>query len=361
MTATSAVKDSAQPALTETVDRCPLCDGNATKELFAAKDRWHSLPGEFGLHRCRDCQFVFLSPRPTAERLGFYYPPAEYYSYHAPDLSALAAPPVGWRRKLQHGLRRSVFDAMGYNGPPLTWWQRLLQPLAVRLLQRRATYSFNYFPRYVAGGRALEVGSGAGVYLCCLKMHGWDVVGVELSAEAAATAQQAYGVEVKVGALAPAMFAPASFDYIYLSDVIEHLPDPVAAARMLACWLKSGGTMFIQTPNIESYAARRWGRWWYGLEAPRHLCLFSPETLTQLLRGAGLSVMKLETRPALPGCYQWEFTYRYEEEQGCRLTQRPHIKPRDWPAAVWLRMAAQWRWLRDPLSGEVIRCLVTKE
>lgn len=45
--------------------------------------------------------------------------------------------------------------------------------------------------------------------------------------------------------------------------------------------------VFVDTPNIQSCGARRWGIHWRGLEAPRHLAIFSRSALIELLAAAG--------------------------------------------------------------------------
>ena len=47
--------------------------------------------------------------------------------------------------------------------------------------------------------------------------------------------------------------------------------------------LKPGGIVYIETPNIESHWAKLFGKNWRGMESPRHLVLFNPNSLTNLL------------------------------------------------------------------------------
>src|SRR5262249_18179345 len=70
-------------AVTETVSTCPLCGSGDATWIAHARDRLHHVPGEFAFVRCNACTLVRLSPRPTAEALGAYYPDDSYYSYDA--------------------------------------------------------------------------------------------------------------------------------------------------------------------------------------------------------------------------------------------------------------------------------------
>jgi hypothetical protein len=51
--------------------------------------------------------------------------------------------------------------------------------------------------------------------------------------------------------------------------------------------LKPRGYLWIETPNIDSHGYACFGSHWRGLEPPRHLQIFTPKVLQELLRGAG--------------------------------------------------------------------------
>ena len=143
----------------------------------------------------------------------------------------------------------------------------------------------------VSGGRLLDVGFGGGAFLITAKSMGWNVVGVDADPEVIKNARSlglaAYegGVEVLTG-------MDGSFDVITMSHVIEHLADPLAAIHRSYALLKSGGQIWIETPNIDSLGHLRFGRHWRGLEAPRHLVLFSSESLERALLHAGFVRVK---------------------------------------------------------------------
>jgi hypothetical protein len=51
-----------------------------------------------------------------------------------------------------------------------------------------------------------------------------------------------------------------------------------------------GGRIAITVPNIDSLPFHWFGADWFGLDVPRHLTHFSPETLTRMLAVAGFQV-----------------------------------------------------------------------
>ena len=60
-------------------------------------------------------------------------------------------------------------------------------------------------------------------------------------------------------------------------------------------WLKPGGVFYTLVPNIDSGEARFFESCWYGLELPRHLSHFCPDSLRRLAESAGLTKISLET------------------------------------------------------------------
>ncbi len=331
--------------------------------MFSTWDRLHHLPGKFALVRCLDCQLVRLSPRPVLDELSFYYPETDYYSYQKPaHLSPLSN---SWRGRLKTHIRDSVMAQMGYATADLSWWQQALQPLFVAIFQHRIPYGFGKkFPRYARAGRALEIGCGSGAFLALLKQHGWQVAGIELSKTAAATAKREFDIEVFTDGLDQAPFARESFDYIHLSHVIEHLPDPVEALQTVRRWLKPTGTIYIETPNVDSFARRRLGGYWLNWDTPRHLCLFTPPTLTKTLTAAGLAVKDLSTTGGTH--YLWSQVYRREEQNGQAIAGRPIFPNRpDLGSAASLRdkifrFSQSLAHLYNPLSGDVLCCWATR-
>jgi 2-polyprenyl-3-methyl-5-hydroxy-6-metoxy-1,4-benzoquinol methylase len=164
-------------------------------------------------------------------------------------------------------------------------------------------------------------------------------------------------VNVFTGQLHEAPFEAASFDYIHLNHVIEHLPDPVAVLRLTARLLKPGGLLFVATPNVASFNCWRSQQFWPHWDSPRHLCIFSPETLSRAVRDAGIRVTKLST--ATQSLYEWEATYRREERLQCQLPSRPCRAISTRMKTKLVNVSAEFANLLSPLSGDELRCWAT--
>lgn len=119
-----------------------------------------------------------------------------------------------------------------------------------------AHLSVYYFAtQFCQGGHVLDAGSGSGYGSAYLADHGAKFVNaVELSEVAVAFSQhhfkrpnlnyQVMNLENITG------FKPQTFDLIYSSNVLEHVPDVVKFIRMAAKILKPGGCMVVAVPPI---------------------------------------------------------------------------------------------------------------
>ena len=103
----------------------------------------------------------------------------------------------------------------------------------------------------VPAGRLLDVGCGPGLLLDEARTAGYDVVGIELSREAAQHARDALGLDVREVALEDFDDA-GGFDVVVLADVIEHVGDPVGAIARCADLLRPGGVLCVVTPDPSS-------------------------------------------------------------------------------------------------------------
>jgi hypothetical protein len=52
-------------------------------------------------------------------------------------------------------------------------------------------------------------------------------------------------------------------------------------------WLAPGGLLIVEVPNAGGAGGRLFGRYWSGLDFPRHLVHFTPATMTAMVERAG--------------------------------------------------------------------------
>lgn len=155
-------------------------------------------------------------------------------------------------------------------------------------------------------GRLLDLGCWVGFTLAEARDRGWEVVGVEPSAFAAAYARERLGLDVRREDLLHADLPERSFDAVFLGDVIEHLVDPGAALDRIARLLAPDGVLSLALPDAGSRLARRLGRRWWSV-LPTHVQYFTRHSLTQLLTRHSYAPLHVATAPKTfsVGYYLW--------------------------------------------------------
>jgi len=135
-------------------------------------------------------------------------------------------------------------------------------------------------------GSILDVGCGDGAFLARAEARGWDVFGLETSAEAAARARAAVRGAIACAPLEQAEAAlPRELDAITFWDCLEHLVDPAGALALVRGRLRKGGVLGVTMPNAAGAEARLWGPRWRYLDLARygHLHHFTPRSLRALV------------------------------------------------------------------------------
>jgi SAM-dependent methyltransferase len=79
------------------------------------------------------------------------------------------------------------------------------------------------------------------------------------------------------------------------SNAIEHLYDPLESIKRCHQLLKKGGKLIVTTPNGNSLSHQRYGEYWRGLEPPRHIQIFTPNSLSNVVEQAGFSNRVVKT------------------------------------------------------------------
>jgi 2-polyprenyl-3-methyl-5-hydroxy-6-metoxy-1,4-benzoquinol methylase len=144
-------------------------------------------------------------------------------------------------------------------------------------------------------GRLLDVGCGNGCFLDQMKQLGWKVAGVEPDGEAVSVAREEFGLEVFKESLQEAKFPAGHFDMITMNHVIEHIQDPIGLLKVCLRVLRPSGKLIGVTPNINSLGLLMFDDAWLHWDPPRHLFLFSQQTMQVCVERAGLVILELRT------------------------------------------------------------------
>jgi SAM-dependent methyltransferase len=206
---------------------------------------------ESEIFQCRSCSLVYLFPiMSEAEEQAFYRREFEHYMQGRSGAS--------WKSPEAHF--RS-YQAEGERRMPL------VQPYL------RVQDDF------------LEIGSSTGYFLDDVRTQVASVTGVEPS-ELYREFANGHGIKTypDMGSL-----KGRKFDVIALYYVVEHLRDPVDYMKDLRPWLKPGGRVLIEVPNVDdallrTYSIPKFGPFYW---QKAHYHYFSQATLAAVLTRAG--------------------------------------------------------------------------
>jgi SAM-dependent methyltransferase len=263
---------------------CPLCGATRYTARARLRDVALGVPGEFHLASCDACGLQYQNPRVRADQLERIYP--DHYGPHSrdPELSKTLRErgrAARWVLARWLGYPRVRTDDVG-----------AIDRLRASWRERRFREEF---PPWRGEGRLLDVGCASGRFLRQMQEIGWRVAGIEFDPEAA---RKARGItpDVFEGDPMTAPFPPGSFDVVTAFHVVEHLPDALGTLRRMVEWLAPGGLIIVEVPNVSGVGGRLFGRYWSGLDFPRHLIHFTPQTMTAMVERAGGRVVGAQHR-----------------------------------------------------------------
>lgn len=250
---------------------CLICNSKNFRFLYLSRDRMFDLPGLFIIKQCQKCKFVFIDPKPTSKDLKKHYPSGQYYSYSEHE-----------KKNFFETLRDYLINHY-YNKTILT---RIITSVIPNVPA---------IPNLNTEGKILDIGCGNGDTMLILKGLGWDAYGFDIDKRAIDAARKRGLSNVRVGSYHTlAKYPDNFFDAVRLYHVIEHLDNPELCLKLISKKLKKNGELIIGTPNIDSATSFIFGKYWYNLDTPRHLFLFSPKTLRYLMSQQSFRSISIE-------------------------------------------------------------------
>lgn len=136
-------------------------------------------------------------------------------------------------------------------------------------------------------GLLLDVGSALGDCVEEAKKMGWkNPQGLEVSEFAVKEARKK-GLNIMQGTLESAKLPENKYDVVLYQDVIEHIKDPLKELKMVRKVLKSGGIVFLVTPDVGGLWNKILKSWWYHYKPREHIIYFSERSIRFALRESG--------------------------------------------------------------------------
>jgi SAM-dependent methyltransferase len=233
-------------------------------------DRNYGCDGTFRYVRCKKCGLVYMNPQISPDDIAQFYP--EDYGPHQNERRHSGVSP----RKLMKDHRLSA----------------LVESLD-------------------SDKRLLDVGCGNGRFLYQINLRTkCKAYGLDISAMAAKSAKQSYGLDIFTGTACESPFEEGSFDVITAWSYLEHVHDPSEELSAIYRLLKTGGTFVINIPDFDSFSRRIFVDKWYHLDCPRHLYIYNPATIKALMAKSGFEIERIlrrRTSKGLLGSLQYYF------------------------------------------------------
>lgn len=238
----------------ESLKHCPVCGSIKLQKAFKTKD-YFLTKEEFSICQCKKCGFHFTNPRPKQEALAPYYKSEEYIS-HSNSNQGLFGFLYQQVRNFTLGKKYDLVSSMR------------------------------------DGESILDIGCATGQFLNEFKKRGWKCNGIEPDPEAREFAKKAYDLKV-FGEEKLDEFNAQSFDVISMWHVLEHVSDLQKRLEDLRRLIKDNGILFIALPNLDSWDAHHYEKYWAGLDVPRHLYHFKKENVELLFDKFGFRMHQI--------------------------------------------------------------------
>jgi 2-polyprenyl-3-methyl-5-hydroxy-6-metoxy-1,4-benzoquinol methylase len=223
----------------------------------------------FNVVKCKQCGLVYLNPRPDVSELSTIYPP-NYYAYSIEE-------------SYDESQRENLYYKMRY-----------------AMIRRGLEGVLSFLPREQRPVKVLDIGCADGHVLNWfrrVRTHEVETYGVDMNEQAVEKARQK-GHQAYLGRFEDVDLPDNTFDLVWASHVIEHVPDPKAFTEKAYQILRPGGLFWFWTPNIESIDAK-WFRdkHWGAYHFPRHWVFYSPQSVKHLAAATGFELAHIEYQP----------------------------------------------------------------
>lgn len=263
---------------------CDWCGSEEYKVIMESRDYLTDLPGKFQFVRCDQCGLLRQNPRLDWIDLLKYYP--KDFPSHKQQISEI--PSKVQRLNKRYGL-----------------WKR------IRIINK-----------YKPSGNWLDVGCGTGRILQeAQRWEQWQLFGLEPIPHLAEYTRNRLNIPVHPLSFEEYHGDENGFDIITMWDVLEHLPAPSAGIKKVANLLNVDGYFIFTIPNVNSIWRKVFKRSWIGYELPRHLYLYPPNILNDMLEHSDLQIIEKKCIAGSHGTLMLDLR-RWNQDKKSKLLSR---------------------------------------
>ena len=220
---------------------CAVCNSSNVKSLTEYNG--------FNFSQCDHCEFVFLYPMPSQDELNKQYTDSQHEA-------------------------EPTYDKAG---------SRL----------RRALIKLPRFFPYAFKKNVLDLGCGGGFIAHALSLVAASSTGIDISVNAIAYASNRFKrPQFICSSFTELLDSNDKYDFIYSSEIIEHVSDVNLYMRVLQHLVKNGGHVYITTPDLGHPKVPEDVRDWDVFVPPIHVQFFSSKTVKVLFERYGFEIVK---------------------------------------------------------------------
>lgn len=266
------------------IHKCKICGGKLSKFITDIFDDRHGYPGRFDIFRCTACGFGQTVPEIPEDKIG------EIYTKYYPRKNAIEA----------ESLKNQPIQLI----PPLKRWWMGINNTAHYHIRNRA--------------KVLDIGCGDCTSIREINAMGSEGYGIEPD-QNIKTVVDILKLNVHIGVYHEIPYPDNFFDYITMSQVLEHIHNPVELLRSFKRILKDDGQVVIGVPNVDSRLRKKYGNRWLNWHVPYHINHFSRKSLNLLAEKSGYSILKIRTYTPNLWIELQKKLFNYPVQEGIRV------------------------------------------
>ncbi len=223
--------------------KCPVCNNNTPEKIGEKND--------LTLVKCPTCTLIYVDPIPKMDSI------SDIYEDYLPTAKYL--------KKLKKKILTSRYKIF-----------------------RLKKYQKN------AGKKFLDVGCNIGATVRAAQLSGYNASGIDLDSTAVNHATELFeDCEFTACSTFELVKAERKFDFIYCSEVIEHIPDVHTFVQSLADLMETNAILYLTTPDAGHSRVPENILDWKEVKPPEHLVFFNKSNIRILLQEHGIEIIKI--------------------------------------------------------------------
>lgn len=232
---------------------CPICNSGVLFYKGSYSDMLYKNEGEWDLIKCGNCKHESIYPMLTDDEIAKLYDVDNYYSFKTGKIN--------------------------------------------RILKYIRSKTRRLFPKDLNQKNLLDYGCGDGEVLLLAKALGANVYGIEIG-DGADILKKNTGLDIQEKANNEWY---GQMDYVRSYHSYEHIVNPKLVMELFKDLVTpETGRVLIGVPNVNSWTANLFGRYYFYRGVPLHLHGYTPESIKLLGESCGLKMVSIST----PGSFR---------------------------------------------------------